>query len=88
MKGFVKFYTVVITVQFTIIILSLCISALGIVIKHPFIVYFWYLSLIAIAIMLATSFVIGIALLLTRVFFLQASKEGMRWFSIAERRSD
>jgi hypothetical protein len=81
MKGFVKIYTVVTTIQLTVIILSLCVSTLGIVLKHPFIIYFWYLSLSGIAMMMATSFLIGVALLLTRLFAPHSSRERQGWFS-------
>jgi hypothetical protein len=80
-KGFVNFHTVVTIAQLTIIILSLCVSTLGIVIEHPFVIYFWYLSLFAMAMMLLTSFLIGLVLLSTRYFMLQPLAEGQRWFT-------
>jgi hypothetical protein len=75
MKGFIKLYTVITIIQLTIVILSLCVSTLGIVIKHPFIIYFWYLSLCGIAMMMATSFLIGVALIYTRIFVPQSSRQ-------------
>jgi hypothetical protein len=75
MKGFVKLYTVITIIQLTIILLSLCVSTLGIVIKHHIIVYFWYLSLCGIAMMIVTSFFIGVALLYTRIFVPRSSRQ-------------
>lgn len=75
MKEFVKLYTVITIIQLTIIILSLGISTLGIVIKHPFIIYFWYMSLCSIAMIMVTSFLIGVALMYTRIFVSQPSRQ-------------
>jgi hypothetical protein len=84
-KGFVKFYTVVTIIQLTVVILSLCVSTLGVVIKHPFVTYFWYLGLFGIGMMLATSFLIGIVLLLTRFFSTAALKGGPKVVFAAEK---
>jgi hypothetical protein len=68
MKGFVKLYSVITIIHLTIIIFSLCVSTLGIVIKHPFIIYFWYLGLCGIAMMVVTSLLIGVAFMCVRIF--------------------
>ncbi len=85
MKGFMKFHKVVTIIQLLIISLSLCIASLGLMIEHPFITYFWYLALLGIAMMMTTSFLIGVCLVMSRVFMPHASKHGKRWFSRSNR---
>jgi predicted anti-sigma-YlaC factor YlaD len=80
MKGLVKYHTTVTTVQFGLITLSLCISSLGAVIKHPSLVYFWYLGLFFIGMMLATSLLVAVILMLTRIFKPQYARS-QKWFT-------
>jgi lysylphosphatidylglycerol synthetase-like protein (DUF2156 family) len=68
MKGLVKYHSVFTTVMLGLIMLSLIISSLGVVLKHPYIIYFWYLGLFGIAMILTTSIFVAIALVLTRAF--------------------
>jgi hypothetical protein len=77
-------HTAVTTIQVIIIILSLCVSTMGIVIEHPIITYFWYLSLIGIATMLATSLIIGLVYLYVQLFIPLSTRGGQRWFSRAK----
>jgi hypothetical protein len=80
MNGFLKYHTAVTKVQFGLIMLSLCISSLGAVIKHPFLAYFWYLSLFFIAMMLATSVIVALTFVMARIFNPDYARN-QRWFT-------
>lgn len=81
MNELVKYHTVVTTVQLGIILLSLCITSLGIVIKHPYLIYFWYLGLFCMVTLLVTSILVAVALVLARVFK-SAPRLNQRWLSV------
>jgi lysylphosphatidylglycerol synthetase-like protein (DUF2156 family) len=68
MKGLVKYHSAVTAIQLGFVVLSLCISSLGIIIKHPYVTNFWYLGLFGIVMMLATSLVVAVVLVLARIF--------------------
>ena len=74
MKGLYKFHTTLITVQVVITLVSLTLSSLYVLIKQPFLVYFWYISLCGIVTMLATSFLVGLAIMFSRIFFPKSTK--------------
>lgn len=78
MKEIQKTYTTVSAIQVSITFFSLFLSSLGAVIKHPFMAFFWYLALGGIATILATSFVIGILVVITRIFHHDPSRDGSR----------
>jgi hypothetical protein len=80
MKGFVKYHTAVTTVQLGLLTLSLCVASLGVVFEHPYLIYFWYLSLLCIAMILATSLLIAVALFLIRIFK-PVYVQNYRWLS-------
>jgi len=84
MKEIRKTYTTVSAIQVSITFFSLFVSSLGVVIKHPFLAYFWYLALGGMATILATSFVIGILVVINRIFHQDPSPGGSRgshgWF--------
>jgi hypothetical protein len=85
MKDIKEIHTTISITQVSIMTVSLSISSFGIVIQHPAIVYFWFLALVAIASMLATSFMIGIAYVISRLFLQASSRRGGKgghgWFS-------
>lgn len=81
MEEFHKFHKILTASQVTVALLSLSVASLGVVIKHHFIVYFWYLALCCMVMMLLTSFLIGIVLLLKRVFDPFSSRGKQGWLS-------
>ena len=66
MKHISKLYTTITLIQISVTFTALSVSSLGVVIEHASLIYFWYLALGGITMILATSFVIGIALAFTR----------------------
>jgi hypothetical protein len=84
MTEFAKFHKIITASQVTIATISLCLSSLGIVIKHPFLIYFWYLALSSIAMILATSFLIAVFLVLNRLLFPRSARRGHELFSQAK----
>jgi ABC-type Na+ efflux pump permease subunit len=53
-----------IVIQAAIAFFSLCIASLGVVINHPLLIYVWYLALACIFSTIATSFIVGIGIIL------------------------
>jgi lysylphosphatidylglycerol synthetase-like protein (DUF2156 family) len=84
MIGIVKYHTTVTTVQLVLIILSLCVSSLGVLINHPYLIYSWYLGLFCIAMMLATSMIIAVTLVLNHIFK-SDSRQSQRGLSAPKR---
>jgi hypothetical protein len=78
MHAFNKFYTSLIYIQVSFILVFLGCSSLGVMIKHPFLVYFWYLALWGIAFMMATSTIIGITLVSSRIRGRQSVNERLK----------
>jgi CBS domain containing-hemolysin-like protein len=78
MKNIGKIHKTITLTQILITLISLSVSSLGIVIQHPILVYFWNLSLVSIASILATSFMIGVALLIIRIVNPRSSRGGPR----------
>jgi hypothetical protein len=78
MKDIRNIHTAITCAQISVTLVSLSVSSLGVVIQHPILVFFWYMALSAIASILATSFVIGVALLLNRIIHPRSSRGGPR----------
>jgi uncharacterized membrane protein len=85
MKEISKIYTAITIVQISFTLAALSIASLGVVIKHPFLVYFWYMTLGGILAILTTSLVMAVALVITRIFQQHPSSGGSAgkngWFS-------
>lgn len=75
MNELIKFYTVFVLTQFWITCISLFIASLGVAIKHPLTVFFWYLSQLSIVATIAACFVVGIVLILVRLVSMSIPKE-------------
>jgi lysylphosphatidylglycerol synthetase-like protein (DUF2156 family) len=80
-KGLVKYHSVFTAVMLGLIMVALIISSLGIVIKHPYVIYFWYMGLFGIAMVLTTSMLVAVALVLSRIFKPRAIWDE-RWLSM------
>jgi hypothetical protein len=88
MTEFKKLHTFITASQLIITIMSLCLSSLGAVTDHPFLINFWYLGLCGIAMILMTSVLIAIALFFNRLFSPSASKREARIVSTGEKCTD
>jgi len=78
MKKINKLYSTVIAIQLSITLSSLSVSSLGGVIKHPYLAYFWYLALIGIALIMATTLLAGLLLALSHAFHHRSSSDRAR----------
>jgi amino acid transporter len=75
MIAFSKMHQTVTFAQVSILLVSLSVASLGAFIKYTIPAYFWVLSLICIASILATSIVIGVAIVLRRITY-RVRREG------------
>jgi hypothetical protein len=67
MKKYSNIYTTITMIQLITVLASLSIASLSAVFDVSYLIYFWYLSLAGMAFMMSTSFVLGIAIFLTRI---------------------
>jgi lysylphosphatidylglycerol synthetase-like protein (DUF2156 family) len=88
MTEFKEFHKIITAGQLIITLVSLCLSSLGAVMDHPYLINFWYVALFNIAMILVTSVMIGIALLFNRLFSPRASKREAWVVSTGEKCTD
>ena len=76
MKQISNTYTTILTVQVSITLVSLFLSSLGGVLNNAYTTYFWYLAMIGMAMILATTLVIGTMLALSCLLIRHSSRNG------------
>jgi hypothetical protein len=89
MKELQKIYATIVIIQISFIFSALIVSSMGIVIKHQTLVYVWYLALAGILSLIATSVLVGVVMLLSRIKTLTVQGSGSRknnaWSSRTDR---
>lgn len=67
MEKIKKIYTLVTAILATLTFVSLSVSSLAVTLEYSYLAYFWYLALGGIAMIVATSLLMGVALVVHRV---------------------
>jgi hypothetical protein len=78
MKQISKIYSTIFNIQVPITLILLLASSFGGVLNDPYLAYFWYLALIGVAMIFATSLVVGTILALSCIFFRYSSRNGQK----------